>query len=980
MTPILLTMHAFGPYAKQQEIDFSQLGQQKIFLISGETGAGKTTIFDAISFALYGNASSKSREAYTLKSHHALPSDLCWVRLRFALHNQHYEIYRQPLQTGIKRDGLPKEIGEKVELTLPDNQVVTGVAAVREEIRAILGLDYEQFKQTSMLAQGEFRKLLQASSVDKQKIFSHIFGTQHYQVVTNALAARFKTLSDAAKNGQQAIAHCVQELGRLGFSPLAKEDAQFIPLDRIQQIVVEGINLYEEQLRQIDQEILEKDAERSAIHLDQAKEFNQKLDRFTKLQQVFEDLQAQSPNIQRMKHRLQKLQTAQHLLAQEKTILAANAALKSSQNNLEMHRQQAQQIQLRLDGATKQYAQLSALKQQAAASVTELANLRAQEKAIRLLAEQQALLEKRRKDRAQHQHALEKLKLHQTYLTQKEDLRQLAQMLADIQALQEDLTLQQSLTQQQQAAAANYHRLYRIFLSEQAAYLAAELKNDVPCPVCGSICHPQPATATDSIVTETMVDDAKSALDAATAGLTACTTRIDQQTQRVQQILLAAQPLPYTAAALAEVYRDLKHQQTDLLARIHKLEHKHAFLPKETTLPQLDQQLLQMHTALSADEEAILNLEQSLSGATIPLTLAEFQQQIFDHSEKAAQLTKQIEQIETDYAAVHREKDRVWAAIEEVQRTLQEQEQHHQKLSSEFSQQISANGFLDAQEYQAFAKDVAQIPFIMKQQEDYQKTLAGTEAALKALTPDVAHKQPIDIAKLEQLYQTHTLHLQALRQTKNELFALLSAAKGRLNELVRLYETHETIVRQYTIAEELNALAKGNRGNLVSFERYILSTYFEGIIQIANIHLQRMTGGRYQLKRKIDKSRKGSSGLDMEVIDVHTGTERSVSTLSGGEGFQASLALALGLSDVVQMYAGGVSIQTLFIDEGFGSLDEKALDSAVKTLLSLQQTGRMVGVISHISQLHHAIPTRLDVHYSATGSTAKFEGLMMQRG
>lgn len=865
MIPLLLTMNAFGPYAAEQTLDFSMLKSQRIFLISGETGAGKTTIFDAISFALYGSASGEARKPHTLKSHHAPETALCWVRFRFALREETYEIYRQPLQPGRKRDGSPKEIGEKAELVLPDGAVVAGASAVTKRLEEILGLNYRQFKQTTMLAQGEFRRLLEASSSQKQEIFSRIFGTEDYRALTDALSARQGELGRRVQAGQEAVARCIGELGRLGFAALGGEDAQFATYDAVAMAVEEGLALHRARLEQLDLDITALDKERAAINLDGAKETMQKLSRYASLQKKRAELEASAGAMKMLETQLEKLRAAATLSEQEAIIQRTQQAQK--------------QAETALAAAEQRNAVAAAALPKADAARLQLAQT---------------------------------LKLATEYRLRHDNI---AAAQAERKLLMEIVQNDRELLQwenRREPAAAEYVRLSQAFSAGNAARLAADLADGQPCPVCGSAHHPAPATADDCVVDEATVDKAKEALDATVRKIERFRAFAAQFRERLGELGMGeGGDMPARLAGREQEIAALQGANRELLAA-------HPGLPVE----QNDEQ------AAAAVEKAYLDARSAI--------------------------------------------DRTEAALTAARQHKQEADERFGDLRAQFVERLRDSGFAGYKEYDATKRDLPRLPPLAKQLEDYSRAMIDTNAQLAALAPDIAGKEPPDLAGMTAALDSLNRRLSALRDNKTELFALVSSAQGRLAELQRLFEQNGEMGRQYGIISELSALAKGSKGPGVSFERYILAAYFEDIIQIANIHLQKMTGSRYRLKRREDKTRGASSGLDLEVIDSYTGTERGVSTLSGGEGFKASLALALGLSDVVQIYAGGVSIDTMFIDEGFGSLDEKSLDSAVQTLLTLESSGRMVGVISHVPQLRDAIANRLVVRYSPTGSTAAF--------
>lgn len=777
MKPLKLTINAFGPFVTKQEIDFADLDGGEIFLVTGETGAGKTTIFDAICFALFGAASGDSRKPNMFKSDHAAAQEICYVELLFALHGREYFIRRTPAQRGLKRDGSTKEIAPTAELHLPNGETLTGANAVTERIEEILGLSYRQFKQTTMLAQGEFKRMIEATGREKQQIFSKIFGTSVYSDLTELLVREEAELARVTQGARDAIARCIRELGGYGYPALQQENAMFMPYERIAEAVGDGLALFEEKSALLDEDILRLESEKAKLDPEKAKSVNERLDRIDKLRAEIARLHAEEATHAERETKLKLLTAAVDLGAREDIILSA--------------KKQSEQLETQI---TRLATSLEALQQ---------------------------------KERGLAEHA--------------------ACGSAEMQSLSAQLDAQKNA----------HERLYRAFLDGQSAILAASLQDDVPCPVCGSAHHPAPATVGEDIPTEKAVADAKN-----------------------------------TAANL--------QKKLDALREAEKQAHWNAKADCEKCAAQLD--------AAKAHKEAID---------------AEFARQ------RAA-----------------------------------------------FVETLEKSGFDGYKGYRRVLAEKDGLAALKLQVERQRERLIAAEAQLAALEDSArgaAHLARQDVDAILKRRQELDAALKAARENKSELYAALSGTKKRLAELKNLFDENAENDRRHAIARELSALARGSR--TVSFERYMLAAYFDDIIKLSNIHLQRMSGSRYRLRRVEDSNcgrgdKAAGSGLDMEIVDSYTGKPRDISTLSGGESFKASLSLALGLSGVVQMYAGGVSIDTMFIDEGFGSLDEKSLDSAVETLFSLKKSGRMVGIISHVPQLRGYIPRKLAVRYTPTGSSA----------
>jgi len=959
MRPLKLTLNAFGPFAGEQTVDFTAMGERGIFLITGETGAGKTTVFDAIAFALYGNASGENRKSGTFKSHHAGAGELCWVRLTFALRGEQYHVYRAPLQLGYKRDGSPKELGERAELTLPDGGVLSGAGAVNRALEGILGLSYRQFKQTTMLAQGEFRRLLEANSTQKQEIFSRIFGTDAHARLTDTLAQREQEVLHSIRSVQEAIGHCVAGLAALGHSSLDAASDAYRTYEQVEQEVLRGLDAHTGQMERLDGDIAALEERRAALELPAARARNEKLRRLEHSRRELAELEAMGPGAEADGRRLALLEQVKNLRDQEVIILSSKKALEEAAARLLALEELRAAGEAEWERAAGAYRALPARRTALQEGERELDTLEER-------ARKAKLHEKMRREREAHTakcaalerelEALRRAALHGELSARIRDLHRAEAALDSwLELDRKQLALEENLA----AARQSHEELYRRFLDGQAALLAAGLAEGSPCPVCGAEHHPHPAAGAEGAVREADVTGARRIRETLEAGL----QELSIERERLRGGLASLDPERFSGDALpGALLPGVQAQRGALEAR----------LPAEEGLP-LD---LRPEALAARTEKAAASLEearQMLAGLTAVLDsweaagdAAALAEQIEAARARLEKLRREVQSTEAAYLDAKTRQDKNAAALEETKANHSRLDEQFQRQRQDFLRRLKAAGLPSYKDYTALLPAIPQVEPLAKKLRDHARRLAevGTEAA--ALEREVGGAEPADLPALEQEHEQLGLRLAALRESHTKLYAVVSASRQRLEELRGLHERAGEAGRRYGALHELTVLAKGNRAPFVSFERFILASYFDDIIGIANIHLQRMTNLRYRLKRGEQRAR--TSGLDIGIIDSYTGSERGVSTLSGGEGFKASLALALGLSDVVQMYAGGVSIDTMFIDEGFGSLDDKSLESAVETLLSLEQSGRMVGVISHVAHLANYIPTRLVVEYGATGS------------
>lgn len=768
MKPVTLTMSAFGPFVGETVVDFSTAAKSGIFLIGGRTGAGKTTIFDAITFALFGKASGSNRRSENFKSNGASADRECFVTLTFSLADGVYTVRRRPKQEVQKKRGEGTKVAEqRAELTLPDGTVMDSLSRVDEKIQALLGLDCEQFRRIVMLAQGEFRQLLEAPSTTKMELFRRIFGTGEYDRFTKELDSRKKALAARWETSVDARRRLVENLAKNGVARLAQsENPHLLPKDTLTTIVTEYLADCKTTLAAEKKALEQVEKAREAISLPAAAALFDKFGERERLTAQATQLAQQEPEAKNWVIRLKK---------------AGDARV------IELREQE-------WAGAKKRLAQHTA-QQEAQTAETALA--------------QKALVAARRQQAGNPARQ-----------------QQLEQLAGDM------------------------------VLCRQIAILARGLAPGKPCPVCGATQHPMLSGDTP------------------------------QKTEGLEETLRV---------------------QTD------SLEARQKKLRQEIT---------------GADREA----EKAAA------------------AEKAAtaRVTQLAESIAADFAEAQAKKQQVIDAMNQ-------------------------SGFTDRAAYQAALADLVDEKKLRASLENHQSQVAIAGARLVTLNAELAEKNPPDMEALREQYQVLTTQKNRLNSSVMTLGGSLELCKNQWNRLETELAEGENVQEKLATVTELHRRASGDNPLALTFETYILTSYFEDIIRVSNRHLAKMTDGRYQLLRMEDTAGFGArSGLDLEVLDNDVGQKRPVTTLSGGEGFKASLALALGLADVVRIYSGAIRLDTLFIDEGFGTLDAESRDSAVDTLLSLRQEGRLVGVISHMETLRERIGTVLEVTGGKNGSTARF--------
>lgn len=915
MRPLKLTMAGFGPYAEIQELDFEKLGQSGLYLITGDTGAGKTTIFDAITFALFGEASGDSRDAGMLRSKYAKPDAPTYVELTFAYDGKEYTVRRNPEYERAKSrgTGTTKQAAD-ARLILPDGRVVTKQKDVERAVRETIGLTREQFSQVAMISQGEFRKLLQADTKERQKIFRDIFGTGLYVVLQNQLKDKTGEVRTRREQVALSIRQYVDGIVCDGDSPLSSEVSR---AGKGELPVTDVVELLEKLLREdtAHQERLscalselEGQIELAAAQLAQAVAYqnakrsvtaNEKLE----AEKTAELLRAQSA-----------LEAARGTLPEQEELakrIAAIEVLLPSYDELEMKTAEREQKKRTKNTLTAKQLAASDAAEKLSAEITALKTERRElegagaEKQTHLT-RRQLLQDRRGKIRALTEH-IAALDAHESVLAEKQ--REYLKAEAESSRL-----------------GREYDAKYRAFLDEQAGIIAGTLRSGQPCPVCGSVEHPRLAALSEHAPTETEVKRAKQAYEKA-----------QQATESASRIASRQNGIVTTAAeALAQEIKELMDGVPEDYVREEARRREML----------LAQQIAQLNGLISAAEAK--ELRRNHLDRLIPKKEEEL-------SEAQTGLSRMREQIAAAEAAV--------LELEKQTAVLRDKLSFPDKFRATAEKQLLEKRLLALKSALTAAE---------RRCADCKEMLACIRSTLIQLRKQLAEGTEVDAAEIEN-------GKQSLTNRKNEISVKLKVLHSRItaNSVAK-----RNISAQYSRMAELEAtyawmkaLSETANGNLtgkekIMLETYIQTTFFDRILERANIRLRKMSGGQYDLKRRrTASSMRGQSGLELDIIDHINTTERSVNTLSGGEAFLASLALALGLSDEVQM-STGIRLDTLFVDEGFGSLDSESLSKAYNTLAGLTEGNRLVGIISHVTELKERIDKQIVVTKGKSGGSS----------
>lgn len=938
MRPLKLTMSAFGPYAGSTEVDFTNLGDRGLYLITGDTGAGKTTIFDAITFALYGEASGEIRESSMLRSKYADAKTPTFVELIFALGGKEYRIYRNPEYERPKARGEGFTLQKSdAELVLPDGKVIARQREVNQQIVEILGIDRSQFTRIAMIAQGDFRKLLFASTEERKKIFQKLFHTHLYQSLQDELK---RASGQLRKQFEGALASADQYMEGI----LCAEDhplsAKIAQAREHQLPVLEVVGILKE-----------------LIASDKASE--------EALEQVEQELSAKISSVD------QTLAIAREQEKQKKSLASAKDQLTEENSRMEQRKNA-------LETALKEKPRIEELTHQAADLKSQLSEYEQLDSLIGEVSQLSRKISKNQQDFDQKSKKLESLQ--NTLREQKQELEslqdageeeakltaqcdKLQQRKSDLQGLEADLDgltqlekkldrAQQEYREKQSAAEelqAAYDHMRKAYLDEQAGVLAQDLTDGQACPVCGSTHHPNPAKISMEAPTkeqleraEILVGQAAKAAGDASRRAGEIRGRVDGQKQTVMKAV----------NELLEVSADL---EPEFLTAVD--ETAGSGIGDASDLSNIQKTLQAQQQETKAELETLQ--KELKDAAERRKRRAELTKSIPEAEEKLNRIEVALQELKTAIASLTAQKE----AAERQQKTLQEKLAYQTKAEAE----SEIRRLAQEQKTLTDAIDAAE-----KDLQEGEKQLAALEATIAGTEKQLAEHDEIDLAAEEARRETLEIRQQEAAAQKQEIHARVAANQTTLEKIrerqAQLGEIETRLRWVKSLADTAGGTLPGKEK--IMLETYVQMAYFDRIIARANVRFLVMSGGQYELKRRREaENNRSQSGLELDVVDHYNGSQRSVKTLSGGESFKASLSLALGLSDEIQASAGGIRLDTMFVDEGFGSLDEESLAQAMGSLAGLADGNRLVGIISHVPELKQRIEKQILVRKDRGGGS-----------
>lgn len=916
MRPLKITMSAFGPYAGEVTLDMQKLGKSGIYLITGDTGAGKTTVFDAISYALYGEASGNYRENTTLRSKYASADTPTFVELEFEYNNEIYKINRNPEypRPNKRGEGFTKQ-SANAELVMPDGSVITKIKEVSAKVEEIIGINKNQFSQIAMIAQGDFRKLLNCETNERSKIFRKIFKTEPYHNIEIKLSSLFNELRRNREKEKSGIEQYINQL------KCNENDTLSLELERAKS----GDVLIEDVIK-LAGEIINKDMLEYTKTQKNIESINEEIEKINSNIKLYENQEATKKAYAEASSKLEELKTKRN---------ECEKAYKSAEAQRERLDDLTRKINL-INSKMPKYDELKSLEnsiKERTQSFEKSNNL------LKLKQQEITLLEKEIDEKSK---ALEEVKgadlLVQKLTVEKEEINKKAEALKELKTeIDRCKTEQKNLKNAQSFAKSaldeygalenEYNQIYIAFFNEQAGIIADELKDGEPCPVCGSTSHPNLARKSENAPSQADVESAQNLVkkaqekaDKARDTASALKSKVDEIAANVKS---AAKKLFGTDDNVFDNYNSninaLKKEYDCALASLKTANEKLNLYKKlDKEIPEIQEKQKSL-----SDEISKLNTQKASDEAFI--------------SENAKRVTSIKSELDFESADLAKDKLNEYTNLSnDIKNTIEKSKNAFDDIKSKYDTQM------------------------------------GTKASLENALNEF---KEIGLASLNEKSLKLNEYKKGVDITAKSLYSRIDSNKLLVDNISKKRDILKEYDDKYVWLKALSETANGDISGKekITLETFVQMTYFDSIIRKANIRLLTMSDGQYELVRRSDaETLKKNEGLALDVIDHFNASTRSVSTLSGGESFMASLCLALGLSDEIQSSNGGIKLDTMFVDEGFGSLDGEALDRALSALTSLSQGNRLVGIISHVDALRDRIDNKIVITKDRTiGSNAQ---------
>lgn len=1012
MKPLILKFSAFGPYLNQQILDFAELKNNSFFLIHGATGAGKTTILDAMCYALYGDSSGNLRDGKNMRTNQADVNIATEVEFSFMIGSKVYRVLRNPEQERPKKrgGGVTLQVAEAVlyeNIDSDEKLVVSGYSNVTAKIEELLGFKSSQFRQVVLLPQGEFRKLLLANSLERQEIMQTLFKTELYKKIEEALKEKAKNKEQEIKTLLDKNKFILQELNSVDKDDLQNKLEQLtteilkaelnnknlLILQKSKQQILAEANLVQEQFNNLEK------AQEEKVEVDKLRpKVEEYREIFVKAQAAnsLADIERQIQNF-----KLELSQVQKTITLEEKQFENAENNFKQAQESLittaskEGENQENIRKIIYLDDVLVKLEEINVLQNDITEDQTIFKRITDEKEVVeRKNASEQELLQVNQVKLQQLTELALKLEFYQQEVNSNkilvDKIKLCQQQKSNLQKVKDELTqfevVMTKLNKEYQEEKNKVILLRENFAKGQAGLLAKNLQDNSPCPVCGSIKHPHIAVSEIVISAEE--------LNVAEEKLQKLDVLNNEQKKKLYDVKVEHDVLENSFKTLEIELLTNQLSLTELLKE--QAANESAYVKAQTALKEVNAckiKIEQLDNSIKNNNELLLkiNKEWQEAKSAVEQKIAvlnekrkivsdEYQDKEIVIKEKKMlennqeQFKNTLKKVQEDVEKFKTEMAKSVAVLQSLKERKDNLEEKNNEESNEFNQRILKLGFKNNEEYNSSKKDKEFCDKLSERLKTFDErfiaannNLSKWDIATNGLIKPELIKLREEAELAEKNYNIAFSFLEQMKIQKEHL-------QKKSKELNSLGEEIAKLNNEYGIVGKLAEIANGKNNYGLTFQRFVLRSLLEDVIVASNTRLKIMTRGQYQLQGTTERERKNSAGgLDIEVFDNYSGYARPVSTLSGGESFLASLALALGLADVVQSYSGGIHLDTILIDEGFGTLDPEALDIAIKALIDLQKGGRLVGIISHVPELKERINARLEVVKTKQGSKACFK-------
>lgn len=934
MKPLKLVVSAFGPYKDQVEIDFEKLGSNGLFLITGDTGAGKTTIFDAISFALFGVSSGSRRENSSFRSDFASNEVTTFVRLEFIHKGIIYQLERIPRYSRKKKKGEGfTTVGGDATLTYLD-EVITGDKNVTEECINILGMNANQFKQIVMIAQGEFLELLLAKPKDRANIFRHIFDTGMYKHISDNLKSKYLDKRREYEDSVLAMDGYIE--GILLDNDLDGNET----IDEILDLLDKQINkdLKEEKLLDKEYNVLFKESSSLVKTIGEAKILNDSIISLEKCREELnlllekrDDFLAKEEVVSKNKDIWEKIEPYRV------EVLRIEKELKDKNTNLEKTKDSYEELLKRYNHIYDEYKEIDKYDDEIKILESIILDI---ENKLAIVREIQELEDKL--DNLSMVYSVRELSDKEDILEKFRDCSKLEECLEE---LRDKLTLKKDKYVDNNK---RYLREYDLFLSSQAGILASDLKDGEACPVCGSLEHPCLAKMVDNVLSKSELDLLKNDLDKLYLELE--DDRLEIQNKERDLELLKKELL------------DIDYDK--LISEVNELRDK-----------------CKNNDKVDVEGESISDLEVKMASLKIPLdeklrvlgdnSSSDLELQLKENKDKIGTIRNKITRVRDSYDNIQKDKVRLESLCDVYKKDIKILEEDLEKKVFEYKEQYQELGYFSEEDYMNVRISKENLGLLESEVYQYKEKVAGLKNQIKTLEDVITGRESIDINEMEISLTDINKKLDDINVSLKQLNSKIFNNKKIFDRIKNVSEKTTKLEKEVMVYKDLSDTANGmiSGKSKLEFEQYVQASYFDRVLVLANKRFLYMTDERYELFRKEEALKLSDKlGLEIEVMDYYTGKRRDVKSLSGGESFKASLALALGMSDVIQEFAGGVVVDAMFIDEGFGSLDDESLEQAMNAIMMISDGDKIIGIISHVNELKQRIDKKIVVRKSSSGS------------